>query len=65
MSCWLLEASKNLENCITRESKRKVVEPSMFRNGQAMKGSWWIPRHTEAKKDVVTDDTLRGAGSKH
>jgi len=28
------------------------------------KGSWWIPRHTEAKKDVVTDDMLRGVGSK-
>ena len=32
---------------------------------QAMKGEWWIPRHTEAKKDVVTDETLRGVGSKH
>ena len=32
--------------------------------GQARKGSWWIPRHTEAKKDVVTDEMLRGVGSK-
>ncbi len=32
---------------------------------QARKGEWWIPRHTEAKKDVVTDEKLRGAGSKH
>ena len=31
--------------------------------GQATKGSWWIPRHIEAKKDVVTDETSRGAGS--
>ena len=34
------------------------------KSGQATKGLRWIPRHTEAKKDVVTDDTLRGAGSK-
>ena len=34
------------------------------REGQVTKGSWWIPRHTEAKKDVVTDDMLRGVGSK-
>lgn len=34
-------------------------------SGQANKGSWWIPRHTEAKKDVVTDEILRGVGSKH
>ena len=32
-------------------------------NGQATKGERWIPRHTEAKKDVVTDDMLRGVGS--
>jgi hypothetical protein len=30
----------------------------MFMNGQATKGSRWIPRHTEAKKDVATDDKL-------
>ena len=34
-------------------------------SGQAMKGLRWIPRHTEAKKDVVTDDMLRGVGSRH
>jgi hypothetical protein len=33
--------------------------------GQATKGLWWIPRHTEAMKDVVTDDMLWGVGSKH
>ena len=33
--------------------------------GQATKGSRWIPRHTEAMKDVVTDETLRGAGNEH
>ncbi len=32
--------------------------------GQATKSLWWIPRHTEAMKDVATDETLRGAGSK-
>lgn len=34
-----------------------------MREGQATKGSRWIPRHAEAKKDVATDDKLRGAGS--
>ena len=34
------------------------------KSGQATKGLRWIPRHTEAKKDVATDETLRGAGSK-
>jgi hypothetical protein len=33
--------------------------------GQATKGLRWIPRHRKAMKDVVTDDTLRGVGSKH
>ncbi len=32
-------------------------------DGQATKGSRWIPRHVEAKKDVATDDMLRGVGS--
>ena len=32
-------------------------------NGQATKGSRWIPRHTEAMKDVVTCDKSRGAGN--
>ncbi len=32
-------------------------------NGQATKGSRWIPWHTEAMKDVVTCDKSRGAGS--
>ena len=31
--------------------------------GQATKGSRWIPRHTEAMKDVVTCDKSRGAGN--
>jgi hypothetical protein len=34
------------------------------KNGQATKGLWWIPRHTEAKKDAITGETLRGVGSK-
>ncbi len=41
------------------------MQTDKTKNGQATKGLRWIPRHTEAKKDVVTDDTLRGAGSKH
>ena len=28
------------------------------------KGLWWIPRHPETMKGVVTDETLRGAGNK-
>ena len=32
-------------------------------NGQATKGSRWIPWHTEAMKDVVTCDKSRGAGN--
>ena len=31
--------------------------------GQATKGSWRIPRHIEAMKDVVTCDKSRGVGS--
>ncbi len=36
-----------------------------FMNGQATKGSRWIPWHTEAMKDVVTCDKSRGAGNTH
>ena len=32
--------------------------------GQANKSYWWIPRHAAAKKDVVTNEKLRGVGSK-
>ena len=31
---------------------------------QKNKGLWWIPWHSEAMKDVVTCDKLRGAGNK-
>ena len=31
---------------------------------QGKKSLWGIPWHSEAMKDVVTDDTLRGAGNK-
>jgi hypothetical protein len=31
---------------------------------QEIKGLWWIPWHSEAMKDVVTYDKLRGAGNK-
>ena len=31
---------------------------------QMNKGLWWIPRHPETMKGVVTDETLRGAGNK-
>jgi hypothetical protein len=31
---------------------------------QMNKGLWWIPRHLETMKGVVTDETLRGAGNK-
>ena len=31
---------------------------------QEIKGIWWIPWHSEAMKDAVTCDKLRGAGNK-
>ena len=31
---------------------------------QEIKGLWWIPWYSEAMKDVVTYDKLRGAGNK-
>ena len=43
-----------------REDSRRLDKKC----GQANKGLRWIPRHTEAKKDVATDEKLRGAGSK-
>ena len=27
--------------------------------GQVVKGTWWMPRHQEAMKDVVTCEKLR------
>jgi len=30
--------------------------------GQVTKGTWWMPWHREAMKDVVACDMLRGAG---
>ena len=39
------------------------LNQSKYENGQATKGSWWIPWHTEAMKDVVTCDKSRGAGN--
>ena len=48
------------------ESQTPMYNFLKVRNsGQANKSSWWIPRHTEAKKDAVTGDTPRGVGSKH
>jgi hypothetical protein len=35
-----------------------------MREGQVRKGSRWIPRHTAAMKDVITDETPRGVGNK-
>ena len=51
-----------------RKNKRYDLARSDFlisKKGQATKGSRWIPRHTEAKKDAVTSDILWGAGSRH
>ena len=42
----------------------RVLKEKTDERGQATKGSRWIPRHTEAMKDVVTDETPRGAGNK-
>ena len=42
-----------------------LIEPKTKKqSGQATKGLRRIPRHTEAMKDVVTDETSRGAGSR-
>jgi hypothetical protein len=64
----------NQENCIVRSQVEETTDTNVRRqsawlrnqsqSGQATKGRWWIPRHTEAMKDVTTDDMLRGAGSK-
>jgi hypothetical protein len=32
---------------------------------QTRKGLWWIPRHPETKKGVVSDEMLRGVDNKH
>ena len=51
----------------TNEAKAKLESKSgecKSSSGQATKGLRWIPRHTEAMKDVVTDETSRGAGSR-
>ncbi len=29
-----------------------------------VKGTWWMPRRSEAMKDVVTCDKLRGVGKR-
>jgi hypothetical protein len=47
------------------QTSMKSTDLRLVDSGQAKKGLWWIPRHTEAKKDVVTDDMRRGVGSKH
>ena len=46
------------------KSSSRIIDTNVTLSGQATKGLRWIPRHTEAKKDVVTDDTHRGVGSK-
>ena len=42
----------------------RVKNRQLLSCGQATKGLRRIPRHIEAMKDVVTDETLRGAGNK-
>nr|XP_027193527.1 uncharacterized protein LOC113788216 [Cicer arietinum] len=32
---------------------------------QTRKGLWWIPRHPETRKGVVSDEMLRGVENKH
>ena len=55
-----------------RETERSATynNPSrlserLLKEGQDNKGVWWMPRRQESKKDVVNDDMLRGAVSKH
>jgi hypothetical protein len=35
------------------------------KRGQDTKGVWWMPWYQEAKKDVASDEMLRGAASEH
>ncbi|TKY63336.1 hypothetical protein E2542_SST13207 [Spatholobus suberectus] len=32
---------------------------------QMKKGLWWIPRHLETRKGIVSDEMLRGVENKH
>lgn len=48
-----------------KSSACKAGEIRSAGDGQATKGSRWIPWHTEAMKDVVTCDKSRGAGNTH
>ncbi|TKY66053.1 hypothetical protein E2542_SST08916 [Spatholobus suberectus] len=32
---------------------------------QTKKGLWWIPRHLETRKGVVSDEMLQGVEDKH
>ncbi len=46
------------ESSLAKESVRKKLK-----EGQDTKGVWWMPWYQEAKKDVASDEMLRGAAS--
>jgi hypothetical protein len=51
----------NYQLAITNDQTKQTP---IYSSSQVIKGLWWIPRHTAAKKDVVTDEMFRGVGSK-
>ena len=58
-------AKNQISSCLSLKSDEELPEEVIVLdyNGQATKGSRWIPWHTEAMKDVVTCDKSRGAGN--
>ncbi len=39
------------------------IRRDLFNTGQVTKGTWWMPWHREAMKDVATCEKLRRVGS--
>ena len=62
-SIWFVSVICESNELVSKRNESKRF--SLREEGQATKGSRWIPRHTEAKKDVDTDDMLWGAGIRH
>ena len=61
------ERNLGLDHPPKRSGKRhhvSVRQQPDVRNGQARKGTRWMPRHQEAMKDAATCEKPRGAGSK-
>jgi hypothetical protein len=58
-----VSGSSPLTSTKVLHSKTQIFKIKLF-YVQEFKGLRRIPWHSEAKKDVVTDETLRGAGNK-